>query len=194
MSRLSLFVVLTLAAIPLALMVFQADLRPTPPAGGFVLESADGPVSLEDHRGEWVVLYFGYAACPDVCPNSLARWSQVFRELDRRDESRPETLLFISVDPGRDRPSKLRSFARYFHPEFDGITGSEPVIADVAERYGVDYRRSELPTSAMGYAIDHSTYSYLIDPRGELVSMFPDTLPPDRLMDAVIEKMREHDG
>ncbi|MFN2382556.1 MAG: SCO family protein [Guyparkeria sp.] len=189
MFRLALFILL-LAAIPLTLMLFEADLRPTPPAGDFVLESAEGPLALSDHHGEWVVLYFGYAACPDICPNSLARWSKVFRELEQQEGRRPETLLFISVDPNRDQPSILRPFARFFHPAFDGITGSEQVIVDVAERYHVDYRRGELTGSAMGYSVDHTTYSYLIDPRGELVAMFPDTLGTDQLLEAVAEEMR----
>ncbi|MFW6379142.1 MAG: SCO family protein [Guyparkeria sp.] len=189
MFRLAFFVLL-LAAVPLTLMLFEADLRPNPPAGDFRLESADGPLALSDHRGEWVVLYFGYAACPDVCPNSLARWSEVFRELERREGRRPQALLFISVDPNRDRPSTLRPLARFFHPDFDGITGSEQAIAEVAERYHVDYARGERTDSAMGYSIDHTTYSYLIDPRGELVAMFPDTLRVEQLVDAVAEEMR----
>jgi len=138
-----------------------------PPGGDFVLQSAAGPVSLADFRDKLVLLYFGYTACPDVCPTNLALIGMALRELTPEERARVQ-VFFISLDPERDDPRQLERYVAYFHPQILGLTGSEERLQALAARYGVVYRRSEASDSAMGYLIDHSAETYLIDTQGRL--------------------------
>ncbi|EIC22499.1 SCO family protein [Thiorhodovibrio frisius] len=139
----------------------------SPPGGDFVLQSATGAVSLADFRGNLVLLYFGYTACPDVCPTNLALIAMALRELTPAERARVQ-VLFVSVDPQRDDPARLKQYVEYFHPDIVGLTGSDAQLRALTGRYGAVYRRSEDPGSAMGYLIDHSASTYLIDARGSL--------------------------
>ena len=147
-------------------------LRPTPSGGDFTLQGGDGPVSLHDFTSRWVVLYFGFTTCPDYCPAALARWASLYQQLEVDEQARLQ-VLFISLDGERDSPQQTADYAAYFHPAFVGASGDEAAIAAVATAYGVRYERVVID-SALEYTIDHSTYSYLIDPQGALVEMFPD--------------------
>ena len=152
-----------------------------PRGGDFVLESAAGPVALADFRGRVVLLYFGYTACPDICPTSLAILAAALRGLDADERARVR-VLFVSVDPARDDPAHLREYAGYFHPEIIGLTGTAATLAELARRYGVAYRRTEAADSALGYLIDHSALVYLIDPDGHLREQLPHGLPADQII------------
>jgi protein SCO1/2 len=115
--------------------------RPIPRAaiavgGDFTLQSAAGPVSLKDYRGKLVLVYFGYTYCPDICPTSLAATAEGLKQLTPEEQARV-AMIFISVDPKRDTPERLKEYAEFFHPAIVGVTGTAETIADVARRYGV---------------------------------------------------------
>lgn len=149
--------------------------------GDFVLQSAQGPVSLADYRGKVVVLYFGYAFCPDVCPTSLGLLSLALGKLKPEELNKIQTF-FISVDPERDTVEKLKIYANAFHPNIIGITGTLEEIADVAKRYGVMYRKAELANSAMGYSVDHSSRYYVIGADGEIKKFIEHGTNPDDIV------------
>ena len=134
---------------------------------GFVLQSAMGPVALADYRGKVVVLYFGYAFCPDVCPTSLGILSLALNELSAEELGNVQPL-FISVDPERDTVERLKTYAEAFHPSIIGITGSTLDIAEVSQQYDVLYMKVEMPDSALGYSVDHSSMYYVINRDGTL--------------------------
>lgn len=136
--------------------------------GDFTLQSADGPVSLKDLRGKVVVLYFGYTFCPDVCPTSLALIADAMQQLTPAEQARVQEV-FVSVDPERDTPQKLKQYVAFFRPGTLGLTGTPEEIARVAKQYGVVYRKQAV-TSAAGYVIDHSSYTYILSPDGKLRS------------------------
>jgi len=138
--------------------------------GDFVLRSADGPVALKDYRGKVVVLYFGYAFCPDVCPTSLALLAMALKELTAK-ELEDLQVFFISVDPERDTVQQLKAYGQSFHPKILGITGTPDEIKAIAGRYGVLYMKVELPDSAMKYAVDHSSRYYVINRKGVLSAL-----------------------
>jgi len=149
-----------------------ADSTPRLPSGGdFMLDSADGPVSLASLRGQVVLIYFGYASCPDVCPTSLAIIKAALQALAPADLARIR-VLFISVDPARDTPAKLKQYAAYFHPNIVGVTGKPAEIAAVALRYGASYRFTPVQ-SAVGYVVDHSSVTSVVAPDGRLVEQLP---------------------
>ena len=158
-------------------------IKEAPPGGDFTLRSAEGPVSLKDHRGKLVFLYFGYTKCPDVCPTSLAFLTQALNELSDQELKQIQPI-FVSVDPKRDTPQLLKEYAEYFHPSFLGVTGTEQEVAVAAELYGAQYYEVELEGSAFGYSVNHSAATYLITQDGTLRFIFPHGTTPEVLVEA----------
>lgn len=152
--------------------------------GDFVLHSSQGKLSLDQFRGKVVLLYFGYTKCPDVCPTSLATISQALNELSA-DELKSVQALFISVDPERDNFKLLDKYASYFHESMIGVTGSSGEIEEVANSYGVQYEKVDLGESTFGYAINHSSGTYLITPEGELGFVLPHQTPSFVILEAI---------
>jgi protein SCO1/2 len=140
--------------------------------GDFTLNAPDGPLSLSDLRGKVVLIFFGYTSCPDVCPISLARIDASFSALDASELERVQAL-FITLDPERDTADRLEKYTRYFHRNIIGLRGDEKAINTVAEQYGIDYSRNEMPESALGYSISHPTSILLLDAEGRIVESVP---------------------
>ena len=137
------------------------DLATTPVGGDFTVEIQDKDLSLKDLRGKVVVLYFGYTQCPDICPTSLALLTQALNNLTP-EELQQVQPIFISVDPDRDNVTRLKEYAAYFHPKIIGATAEKEVIDKIVKQYGAAYKMVE-SHSAVGYLVDHSSYTYLID-------------------------------
>ena len=149
--------------------------------GDFVLQSANGPVSLADYRGKTVVLYFGYAYCPDVCPTSLGLLSLAMQKLTTAELEKLQ-VMFISVDPERDTVDKLKTYAEAFHPNMIGMTGSAKEIAAVAKHYGVMYAKVEMPNSALGYSVDHSSRYYVVGKDGAVKKFIEHGTSPEDIV------------
>lgn len=159
--------------------------RPLPiaalPAGGdFTLQSANGDVSLADYRGKLVLLYFGYTYCPDVCPTSLAATSDGLRLLTPEEQAKV-AMIFVSVDPPRDTPARLKDYVAFFHPAIVGVTGTPDNIASIARRYGVFYAVQKVETAGGGYVVDHSADTYVVGPDGKLVGKIAHATPPEQV-------------
>jgi protein SCO1/2 len=127
------------------------------------LTDQDGvPFDLASLRGQPVLVYFGYTHCPDVCPATLADVRDALELLDE-----PVGVVFVTVDPARDDAAAMRQYVGYYGSDFIGLTGTEAEIAAAAADWGVSYAR--LPSdSAAGYAMAHSTDTYLVDADGML--------------------------
>jgi protein SCO1 len=143
--------------------------------GAFTLIDQNGARrSDKDFHGRWVLLYFGYSYCPDVCPTTLGVMADALSKLGPK-ESRI-VPVFISIDPERDTPVALKKYLTAFGPEFVGLTGSLPEITAVAHEYRVYFAKH--PLEGGGYAVDHSSVVYLLDPRGRFVKFYDDTTKP----------------
>lgn len=121
------------------------------------------PRALADFRGKVVALFFGYTHCPDVCPTTLADLAQVMDMLGA-DAGRVQ-VLFITVDPERDKPEMLAKYVPAFHPSFLGLYGDAQATAQAAKSFYVAYQKQ--PTSS-GYNMDHSVGTFLVDPNGRV--------------------------
>ena len=184
-----------LAALVLGLAFFwmpEMPERPLPKAsiaagGDFTLESASGPVSLKDYRGKLVLVYFGYTFCPDICPTSLASTAEGLKQL-KPEEAARVAMIFISVDPERDTPPRLKEYAEFFHPSLVGVTGTPENLAEIAKRYGVFYAMQKVETAGGGYVVDHSADTYVVGPDGQLVGKIAHATPSDR----VVAEIRKH--
>ncbi len=132
-----------------------------------LIDQSGRPFQLSSQRGAEVVLVFGYTHCPDVCPATLARLAGIVHRLPPalRDRVR---VVFVSVDPERDRPAVLARYVRLFDPGFIGLTGTAAQLEPVFEAYFVAHERVADLASANGYEVAHSTLLYFIDPEGQL--------------------------
>lgn len=181
-----LLIVLAVAVGAYLLFRDGGALQPTaglPSGGDFTLRSHAGPVSLQDLRGKVVLIHFGYTNCPDVCPVSVAATSQALAAMTSAELERV-VALFISVDPERDTPERLREYTTYFHPNLVGLAGTPEETAAVAKRYGAIYIKR--PANRDGsYAVDHSVSTYLVASDGELQAILPYGATAEDLLVAV---------
>jgi len=161
-----------------------AQRQEAPSGGDFTLHAASGTVALSDFRGKVVMLYFGYTTCPDICPSALSFLTQALNELNEEELQKVQGI-FVSVDPKRDTPEKLAQYVDYFHPNLIGVTGTAEEVAKAAKLYGAQYYEAELEDSPIGYAVNHSSVTYLITSDGALRFIFPHGTPPSVMLKAI---------
>jgi protein SCO1 len=145
---------------------------PPSAAPDFELPGSNGsPVVLSKLRGKVVALAFGFSYCQRVCPVTLANLSQVFKQLGAA--ATDVQVVFVSVDPDRDTPSRLREFLQFFNPSFLGATGTKAQIDVVRQAYGVFATKAPSEDKKLGYEIHHSSSIFLIDREGKLRLLVP---------------------
>jgi cytochrome oxidase Cu insertion factor (SCO1/SenC/PrrC family) len=144
-------------------------------------------VSEADFHGSYLLVFFGYTSCPDVCPGNLAAISSVMRSLgELGDRVRP---IFISFDPKRDTAEVLADYIGHFDDRIVGLTGSEEEIAAAARAYGVFYEVADIEDAEGaqpgGYLIDHTSQTYLVGPEGEGIMVFRHGTDPELMAGAI---------
>jgi protein SCO1/2 len=154
-----------------------------PPGGDFVLQSTAGPLDTKVLRGKVLLIYFGYVNCPDVCPVSMAAGAAALNALTPAERARTQ-MIMVSVDPERDTPAKLKDYVAYFHPAMLGAVGTPAETAAIAKSFGVGYvRQPNRPDG--GYAVDHSSQTYVVGPDGKLMDMLPLGVATEQVVVAV---------
>jgi protein SCO1/2 len=174
LGHVTAFAALLLACAPaLAQPGFKGGtLEPPRPAPDFTLRTPDNKeFRLSRHRGEVVALTFGYTFCPDVCPTTLVELSHVRARLGAA--ARRLRVVFITVDPERDGPERLRAYMRVFDPTFVALSGTAAEVERVQQLYGVTARKRVVAGTAAAYLVDHSAFVYVVDAEGRLRLMFP---------------------
>ncbi len=151
-------------------------LQPSDPVDFTLTAHTGEKVSLSDFRGKYVILYFGYTFCPDVCPLTLAELSQAMKILG--DKAENVQVIMVTVDPERDTPERLANYVPSFHPSFIGLTGSLDEIAKAATPLGIFYAKNEVE-GASGYLMDHTASVTLLDPEGRVRLIWPFGTPPE---------------
>ena len=155
--------------------------EPPREAPAFSLDGSNGrKLSLRDHFGQVVILEFGYTYCPYVCPVTLDRLAQVYKKLGR--EARDVQLIYVTVDPKRDSPERLREHLATFNQSFLGATGTPDEVAAVLKAYGIVADQVVSQDHALGYEVDHSSFLYLVDPQGRLRGLVPFGTPADDIV------------
>lgn len=158
-------------------------LEPAAQAPEMVLTDQQGrPFQLSEQQGKVVLLFFGYASCPDVCPTTLAELTRVMRQLG--DRAAGVQVAFISVDPS-DTPQKLAQYVKLFNANFAGLTGSDIELQRAMKSFQVKAERRETPGSGVGYSIDHSAFTYVIDKQGRLRELINYGSPVDDVVNDV---------
>lgn len=150
----------------------------------FTVQSDKGDVKLADFRGKKTLVYFGYGLCPDICPTTLYAIAEGLNKLTPMELDLVR-VVFISVDPERDKPQQLGVFARYFHQNIIGATADETYIAALAKNYGANYKKVQQPNSVIGYSVAHSADVYVIDKNGRLEAVLPFGISGDEIAAAI---------
>jgi cytochrome oxidase Cu insertion factor (SCO1/SenC/PrrC family) len=153
----------------------------TAPIGGpFALINQDGKqVTDLQFRGKYLLIYFGYTYCPDLCPTGLQTIAHALDQLG--SDAKKVQTLYITIDPARDTPAKLKEYVASFHPDIIGLTGSAAQIAAVAKEYQVYYAKGEM-VDDKDYTMDHSGYIYLMDPEGKFITTFDEEADPTSII------------
>ena len=155
---------LALAACDARTQFKSTDITGAPYGHALELTDHDGkPRKLEDFRGKAVVLFFGFAHCPDVCPTTLADIASSIRTLGP-DAERVQVIM-VSVDPERDSPEVLKKYVTAFDPRFLGLRGDLAATKKAASEFKIYFEKRKQGES---YTVDHSAQSYVIDPQGRL--------------------------
>lgn len=155
--------------------------------GEFQLVDKDGAIWQDkDFRGKPMLVYFGYSYCPDICPAALSHLTQAVDTLGGGETIRP---VFITLDPERDTPENLRSFAENFHKDFVMLTGSKPQVEKAIKAYKVHAARTSEDND---YLVDHSSLIYLMDKDGKYLAHFDHQTPPEEIVKTVEKHIRSH--
>ncbi len=161
-----------------------------------LLDHSGQPVTEKNYRGYYLLIFFGYSHCPDICPISLQIVANALEKLG--DQSPLVQPLFVTLDPERDTPALLSNFVAYFHPRLIGLTGSTSQIELVAKKFFVRYQRYPSATTiiektglqSQEYLLDHTGAIYLLGPKAEGLSLFPDGTPASTIADTIKELAR----
>lgn len=157
--------------------------------GPFSLVDQDGRrVTEKDFRGRYMLVFFGYTYCPDVCPTELQVMTAALDQLGAEaDRIQP---VFVSVDPARDTPEVLKAYVGNFGPRLVGLTGTPEEVAAIAKAYRVYYAKAGGSSSSTDYLMDHSSIIYLMGPDGRFVKHMPYTTDAAKLATELKETLR----
>ena len=178
-----------LARVVLGVAAYLAAMGFTPVLAGpltidghFALTRLDGrAVTDADFRGKWLVIYFGYTFCPDVCPTVLAQIGAALGELGPL--AKKIQPIFVTVDPARDSAKAMTAYMKSFDPRIVGLRGDPADLADTAARFHVYFRLRGLGNGQ--YTVDHSSFIYVMNPKGQFVELLTSDLPGHGLTDAL---------
>ncbi|XP_037701400.1 protein SCO2 homolog, mitochondrial [Choloepus didactylus] len=156
--------------------------------GDFTLLDHRGQARCKaDFRGHWVLMYFGFTHCPDICPDELEKLVQVVRQLEAEPGLPPVQPVFVTVDPERDDPAAMARYVQDFHPRLLGLTGSAEQVAQASRSYRVYYSAGPKDED-QDYIVDHSIAIYLLNPDG----LFTDYYGRSRSAEHIADSVRGH--
>lgn len=135
-----------------------------------LLDHNGAPFTAENLQGKWTLAFFGFVACPDICPTTMVDMKKFKGMLADTDVLDDTQILLVTVDPARDTPETLKPYVEYFDPSFIGVTGEFLNILSFATDLGVAFQK--VPLEGGNYTVDHSPYIALINPYGHYHAIF----------------------
>ena len=155
--------------------------------GKWVLVDVDGNlVSDEDYLGKYVLVYFGFTNCPDICPNELVKIGNIINTLDKTDSTKDKvTPLFISIDPRRDTVGQMKQYQKDFHPKIQYFTGTPDQVTSIAKAYRVFWSKVDEvidDDDEEDYSVDHTIVLYLMGPNGKFIDLFTQSVEEKQIV------------
>ena len=145
-------------------------------------------------KGKWTFMFFGYTNCPDVCPTTMLVMKAVWAKLPAEAKAAPvPQMVFVSVDPDRDTPDRLKKYVTFYHPDFLGVTGKADQIDVLTRQVGVLYGFDDDPENK-SYTVKHSAQIILIDPSGKMRAVFSPPHQADELVRSFIQIRNYYKG
>ncbi len=134
----------------------------------------DQPFTLENFKGHWSLVFFGFTNCPDLCPTTLSTLNQVYKQLESTQPKSMPQVVFVSVDPQQDNSQTIAKYLSSFNPHFLGATGSQQALDQLTRELSVLYMKVARPNSDNNehYDIDHSGAILIINPQGHFYGVF----------------------
>lgn len=155
--------------------------EPRPISDFQLLNESGETFTLDDLRGRWSLVFFGFTSCPDVCPLTMTELAQFWRRLATDSAMEMPRVVFITVDPARDGVEQIAAYMERFDESFTALTGSDEAIAQIAEQFYVAYSTDEAsamhaehPSASSGsddYSVSHNIHLSVVNPAGELHSV-----------------------
>lgn len=139
--------------------------------GEFTMRTIGSPsrnFTEQNLLGNYSLIFFGYTFCPDICPTTLSTLAEVYNALSPEHQSKVNVIM-VTVDAARDKSGILKEYVTAFHPDFTAIRGSDDQTKDMANKYLAYYAKSG---KGKDYAMDHSSYTYLMGPDGKYIHHF----------------------
>lgn len=153
----------------------------------FNLRQSDGtPLVPGELAGHWTLAFLGFTYCPDVCPTTLAQLSQVQKQWETLPDATRPRVLFVSVDPERDSPTRTGEYAHAFHPDTLAATADVPALEKFATSLGFVFMKvpgKNFEQNPNDYSVDHSANIALLDPQGRLAGLIRPPFQPQAIAD-----------
>eukprot|EP00128_Syssomonas_multiformis_P006828 Colp12_sorted_trinity150504_noHs@2144 len=161
--------------------------------GPFELVNQDGKtVTDKDFHGKWLLIYFGFTHCPDICPDELDKITEALEKIDKHKNFQGAVQpIFISIDPRRDTPAAVKEYVKQFHPRLIGLTGTKEQVMKVCKAYRVYASIPEVDPNDEDYLVDHSIIQYFVGPDGKFVEFYAQNKTADEMANSIMGHIRQ---
>ncbi|XP_038573084.1 protein SCO1 homolog, mitochondrial-like [Micropterus salmoides] len=156
-----------------------------------LIDHNNKPCKSEDFLGQWVLIYFGFTHCPDICPDEIEKMIEVVDEIDKIKSLPNLTPVLITIDPDRDTPEAMAAYVKEFSPKLIGLTGTKAQVEQVSRSYRVYYSQGPKDEDN-DYIVDHTIIMYLVGPDGEFVEYFGQNKRSVEITNSIAAHMRKY--